>query len=460
MNTRALLFALPVIMLISLLGMNILHADILKLDHPNTLSGKIQSINNGIITLHSDLANEPLEIKQDAMTALIIRDQSRSTQKEKERLTLTNGDNLTCTIVSIDDASVEFSSWYAGTQRVSRADIDSIQFGISDEPIIYIGGNDITSWENSQGEWLVPDSHSPNLNKYQSIGTSSISKNLNLSDNIHINFDLSWEKLINYKFIFCASTTSLDDYQDKYQFSFNNNHAEITRHFADKTLPIVELIYHKAPLQSIDNNTVNIDIQLNRIKRELTLKINDVHLGSIYDFHEAPRGNYITLHNKNTNLTSTSLSNLVVTELPIITRLSAGLIQNSETQDILIDSEAEELHGSITSIKNISAADKRVLYFELGTPDETTDLTIPEHRLSTLYFAQQQASGVENNEDVEKTNDRSPYRVILHDGGSLQLDKLEFIDTQLIAHSPLIGRCKIDLSAVSQVIKNSQDDSK
>ena len=58
-----------------------------------------------------------------------------------------------CQVLSLDDNQLKISTWYAGDFVIPRKQIESLQFGIRDQKIIYRGIDPVNDWSTHDGRW-------------------------------------------------------------------------------------------------------------------------------------------------------------------------------------------------------------------------------------------------------------------------------------------------------------------
>ena len=441
---------LPLPIYISHLGLIIAastYADTVTLGNNDRLSGRITSMKDGIITLDSPLTDSPLLIHQKNLTNLELSPESftkKTFEEEPERIRFNNGDTLPCTILSMTDEVLTLETWYSGTHEILRSDIDTIQFGIHQEDVIYEGGGDLATWEYQTGTWIKPDPEDFNKNQYISEGRSNITKKLNLSGNLHINYDLSWDVGIAHDFSFCVEGNATKEKTNYYEFSYHGDKITITRYPEDETLPTVILLSDDLPDYESPGKTMNVDIQLDKTKQEITLKIDGEYVGVAYDTNPAPEGQYITISNTPASQKRHTVSNLLITELASPENKRLRVTNLAGTSDILIDNEAEQISGTISSISSDASNGLRIVQFISDTDDS---FSIPEHRISTLYF------GKPDDVDLPETN--ATYKISIHGEGSIHVDNIVLTDQEIIASNSVLGSFKLNFKALSHLSQTS-----
>ncbi len=408
-------------------------ADVVKLVQDDALTGTISALNNERVTLTSTLTPTPIEIKADKITKINFAAQEKSHHQHTEQLTLSNGDILPCRVISMDDDSLHVSTWYAGNLQIPRHSIQSLQFGISANQVIYQGTDAPTEWSSHKGQWSYSSAKG-----YTCQGVGTLARQLEPTENLHINFDLAWVSNPNFTFRFCAENSKARTKQNAYEFSFNSAGIKLRRVLKNQTpSPLVNI--PRKP-HEISKQQINIDLLVNRALGEITLHIDAKMVGKWIDNAEATEGNYIILNDGSNQADSSSINNLVISNWSdgSQTRYQEKLSQGKE--DILIDNEGDILSVQLKSITQ-TKANNRIIHLKPQHSDSGFT-PVPEHRISTLIFAAQT--------DPPK-HSPAHYSAQLVGGGTLQLNNPQLTDGKITIHHSILGPISIDITSVSSI---------
>jgi len=420
------------IIIISALALCRLQADVIELTHGDLLSGTIEAMSRESVTITSELSPKPLEIEPANIRNIIFDNLEAASQQHVELITLDNGDSIPCNVIKLDDGKLKISTWYAGNFDIARQDIHSIQFGIAEEKIIYLGSDTPTEWTTRKGHWKQSEKG------YACQGFGTLARQLELPENLRIKFTLNWKNMPNFVFRFCAENDKSTTKQNAYEFIFNSAGIQLNRGVnsqATTTLTSIDLNPY-----DILNHELNVDIRVNRKIGKITLLLDGVERGSWMDPLDTANGNYILLNNRARQGLGCYMGNLSISEWGEGSRqkLQSKLIQKKK--DILIDTEDEQYQGHITSISK-ATPNKRTVRFEVE--HATAPLKVPDRRISALIFA--------------KLNDEDPptdlhFTAQLVGGGRIQLEDPKLTEGKISFTHPILGTCTIDTTMIIRII--------
>jgi len=427
-SNKPLIRALAAIALCTLTGA---HADVVKLVQDDALTGTISALNNEGVTITSTLTPTPIEIKADKITKITFDSQQEARHQHTEQVTLANGDILPCRVTSMDDDSLLISTWYAGKLLIPRHSIQSLQFGISTNQVIYQGTDAPTEWTSHKGQWSYSNSKG-----YTCQGVGTLARQLEQTENLHINFDLTWQSNPNFTFRFCAENNKAHTKQNAYEFTFNSAGINLRRVLKNQTPSPLTSIARKP--HEISKQQVNIDLLVNRALGEITLHIDGQMFGRWSDNAEATEGNYIILNDGSNQANGFHINNLVISNWMggSQPRYQEKLSQGKE--DIMIDSEGEILSGQLKSISQ-TKANNRIIHLK---PRHSGLIQVPEYRISTLIFAAQT--------DNPK-HSPAHYNAQFVGGGTIQLKNPQLTDGKITIHHSILGPIRIDITSVSSI---------
>jgi hypothetical protein len=426
---------------IGLLSLSGALADIVKLSQDDTITGTIRTLTDESIVMDSPLTQSAIEIKSKKVQQITFDTPKKNTPKHTEMLTLVNGDSLTCRVLSLDKKQLHISTWYAGEFTIPRASIQSLQFGISQDQLIYEASDPPSSWSTHEGQWTYSD------HGYSCQGMGTLARKLDLPDNLRINFDLVWKETPNIILRFFAENTNGQKKQDCYEFSFNSAGIQIRRYLSNqKSIPLtnIDLKPH-----TIVGKKINVDLRINRTTGKVILSLDGVERGNWIDSLEIAKGNHIILNNRSTQDKGCQFKNLRISRWMGSNRLHNQEQSTPGKADILIDNEGEKITGSITSISSSHSkktSSNRIVQFDVKYANKP--LQIPDRRINTLVFAK-----TTNSKNPEKTN--YTYKAKLWGGGSIQLQSLNLTDKKIKATHHLLGNITIDPAGITRIIAST-----
>ena len=421
------------IITISALALCSLQADVIELTHGDLLSGTIVAMSGESVTITSELSPKPLEIGSANIRNIIFDNLEAASQQHQELITLGNGDSIPCDVIKLDDDKLKISTWYAGNFDIPRQDIHSIQFGIAEEKIIYLGTDPLTEWTTRKGQWKQSDEKG-----YACQGLGTLARQLELPENLRIKFTLNWKNMPNFVFRFCAENDKSTTQQNAYEFSFNSAGVQLNRRLNSQATS--ELTRIDLNPYDILNHELNVDIRVNRKIGKITLLLDGIERGSWMDPLDTANGNYILLNNRANQGLGCYIGNLRISEWGEGSRqtLQSKLIQKKK--DILIDTEDDQYQGHITSISKASPNKRTVLF---DSEHDETAMKVPDRRISALIFAKL------NDEDTQTD---LHYTAQLVGGGIIQLGGPKLTEGKISFTHPILGTCTIDTTMIIRII--------
>ncbi len=411
-------------------------AETLEFKNGDRLIGDILSMTPNSLTLSCPLANAPLEIYPSAIRKITFPVPSDLPNAHTQRLTLTNGDTFPCKILSLDNKELHITTWYAGNFTIPRQHIQALQFGISEEKTLFLASGQPNQWDVQKGKW----SWSQKNSSFSCSGLGTLAQEVELPDNIQFSFTLAWRETPKCIFRFCAENSTPNKNQNTYELQFNSAGLRILRFTNDiktpETITSIPLKPHNVKKESLD-----IKIQLNRKKGELTLYIDDIHLSTSPIQHPKTEGKFIVFNNRTKAKKACTIKNFKITTLHDAT---AMLPPNKDAlkSDLLLDSEGEELSGEITSIT--TEGGKQTIHFShLKSP-----LHIPARRIAALLFATHKKQPLPT----------STYVSTLRQHGSFHAQSITLDQNSLICEHPLLGKFTLDPKALQSLTHQEKED--
>ncbi len=405
-------------------------ADLVKLTNGDSLSGNINKIGKNSLSLSSPLTPVIIDIKSDKVSFISFDKPTKQPVQHRELVTLINGDKLPCKILSFQKETLKLSTWYGGEFSVARNNIQSIEFGLIEDKIIYKGSEPPEKWTLTKGTWKYSKS-----NGYSCQGSGALARKIDFPDAFSVNFNISWRNTPNFVLRFCADNTKALTKQNSYEFSFNNAGMAI-KHVFDKKMAVTLATSHLRP-SKIKDKKLQVEIQINRKTGEGTLYLDGIKAEHWIDTLSSPQGKFIILNNR-TDSNGTSIKDLIVKQSrPRIFRIpSKNKLQPKLDQ--LVDSEGDLLTGTITSIDTING--QRIISMKM--PNATDPIQVPDHRMSMIVFS--------HKGDKPLSSKKTPYVVHLLGKGYIHLSSPTLNGEKISAKHPILGKVTLD----TEVVKN------
>lgn len=411
-------------------------ADVIELSNGDLLTGTISALDKHSATIRSSVSTAPLEVRAAAVKRMTFSGAEKKARDHSERVTLVNGDVLPCQVISMDRAALRISTWYAGDFTIPRKDIRSLRFGLSPERTIYTGDDAPSAWDTKQGNWVY------SKGTYTSKSTGVLARKVAMPENVRIRFNFAWQDTPNFVFRFCAESDTATTKQDCYELTYNSAGMQISRYQGRSQHAPIANIGLKP--HEVEDKKINIDIRVNRRLGTLTLYLDGKKIDTWPDTFDTAGGNFLVFNNRARNDNACIISGLTVGDW------SAGSAERHRAKvaqskmDVLIDSEGENISGSIGGISP-GKADKRVIRFDVKHSDKP--LLVPDRRVSILYFGHSSAP---------EDHDKPVFTAHLRGHGALQLDQPQLKDGKIITRHPILGPCTLDPSVVANIAQTAE----
>ncbi|MDC0087962.1 hypothetical protein OAI07_00305 [Akkermansiaceae bacterium] len=428
-----------IVLITSILLLALGHADVLTLKDDDILTGSVSSIIDDSLTLQSVATENIIQVKTDALKAINFSNPNPVPLSHSELVTLKNGDLIPCSISSLNEKNLNIDTWFAGTLRIPRTSLSTVQFGITQPTIIFNDDPNLSDWEIERGQWDVVTETTHGITKkyYECLSRGSIAKKIETPNNIHIRYDLKWNTSINFTFKFCADNKGAEAKQSAYKLFINYDGVQITRHLNGSEK---NLLNSHIKINDLQDKKIRVSIHLNKESGEIHTSINDKLIDTTsYDKITPVDGHYMIFNIGSGD--GSRISNFKITESTLTKNHSIQINSLSDVSDLLIDQESNQLEGGIQFIKNNPSTGKSIISFR---PKGATDqaLEIPESRINALYFGR-----VDDDELIEKPS----IKATTVDKGVIHFNDLKIIDQKIIGKHSDLGDCEMDLKALLSI---------
>ena len=432
-------FTLLTLALLSIFWSQTFGASSVVLKSGDTLSGEISSFKDNSIILASPVAHEPLCIDIAAIELILFDKHTNSMEPQGEMVTLTNGCVLPCDVISLDAKKLKIITSYAGEFNIDRSFISMIRFGVDNQEIIHTGNDPLNSW-TMEGKWSKPDSKT-----IRSEGDGSLSRKLELPENLLITYSISWSSVPNFVFKFCGENGSAKTMQNCYEYTFNSAGMQIRRYKRNAKNP-APLAQIELKPSKFERRNIKLDFHINRKEGLITFYVDDKKIGTYPDQLEKSIGEYIIFSNR-ARQNQITIKNLTVKDLN-----NGGALRFYETSKKIVSDTFLDSDGNIRSgeIFKISRAENKKRIMLMKGKFNASPLSVPDHRISLLSFTQK-----DNSPHFPESN----FVATLLQNGQLKLSNLELIDGYLEAVHPILGNCKIDIKALLSLSKQANQKS-
>jgi hypothetical protein len=419
--------------------------DSLETHHGNTITGEVQSFDPGGITIQSPLSLRAITVKATSLKHLAVSASNKLSPTHPEILTLTNGDQLPCKIISSERNNINISTWYAGDMSIDRAKVASIRFGITSENIIFTGNQPLKEWTHVSGNW-TPNTLS---NNYQLEGTGHLAQLLDLPDKARYHYDLHWKNTPNFAFRFFAENNSATSKQNAYELILNSEGLEIRRHLMDedRTVRIASLDTPEIKELQKENTSLSIDLKVDKGEGLISLYLDSSFVGTWHDPHGPLDGNYVIFNNRSQQTENCIIENIFIASLggDIQPRFYDPQAKSSDT-DVVTDSEGENILGEFLSIETRDTEDKKLRLIVIESSESKSLIRIPEHRVSQLLFKKKKA---------QNPPTKSAYILALRNDGEIQINQPKISDEEITALHPILGPLQISRSALLSITSSA-----
>ncbi len=410
------------------------------------LSGNVRTLNpNGSIELKSDLTNGPIFLKGDYVQKIDLSSSPRESGLTTAMVYLVNGDRLPAVIDSLDERTLSVVSPDMGHMEIPRDIIQSLQPGIRSRKVIYQGPLGLEEWTSRDGgmaNWTFKN------NALISSSQSTAEMKLGLPANFVMKFTLVWQDdmVPNFQIFFADPHAAKGTSSNRYYMQFGGAGIEIKREAATgkryHTLATINQSHEQFPKRRMD-----VRIEVNRDTARIRLILNGELADELADpIAPLPDGGGITLVCNTANGGEQQIRDIEILEHDETTIRHRSEDRGDPTQDSLITREDERWTGQLLGIRH----DEKGNYFRFKTSHRNEPFEIPENQVSMIFIA----SGKTGN---PTGNQEPPFRLRLHDNGTLGVNSCGFEDDSAIADHSLLGRLNLKRSGILAIEKVSQN---
>lgn len=411
-------------------------ADELALIDGSELTGEVISMTSeGTLVLESPNALNPLEIRASNIRRVNFTDAQNKSLSHDARVSLINGDNLPCDLLSIDDQSVKVDTDFAGILELDRSAVSRIQLGLKPRRVLMNGVSSKTSW-TLDDDWRISG------DALRSNGRGSATTKVDeLPTAFSVSFDVSWKNRPHMTFLFGGEKPdAANNSQTRYALEFGLSGFELKRignSGQSQTLGWV----NRKPTDFRDKQ-VQVDVRCDRESRIIWLYIDGELEGRFLDpSEEIPAGNYITFKSSSDNRDQ-NITKLRVREWDSIGDRHRSEDRGENTSDVIIDNDGQRFNGDL--LETTKEDGDNIVLFKIRHHDQP--LHIPLKLTSTLFLA----TAVENKSDPA-------LRLQISSNGMLSAKNCELGNEFIKLSHPLIGDLRINRDAAVAFVRNETE---
>jgi len=399
------------------------------------LSGVIQAIHeNGVIELRSPLAIEPLLLKANSVKKVRFAEAATESCTLSAMVRLRNGDQFLASVTGLSDADLQVSSQALGHLTIPRDLVESIQFGIREKKVIYVGPNTDDEWVPKIGSlraWrLVKGVLSAN-------GAAVAGKPFELPQQFGVKFTLRWQSDPAFQLYFADPMTPEVERVDRYYLQFNSAGFEIKRESSKGKHFHSVIMSPRGPDQFLKNK-LDIEIRVDRNASRLDLFVDGaLEASGIDPIQDATTGGGLVL------LSAAAAGS--IHEVFGIQLFELGQEAISNPREDEVDSRSDRMLSrdeeiwsgrlSATIMENGGFA-----YSLMSSSDEQT-IELAEADVVKLFFARPQHE--------VKSMRKILVKAKLHGHERLGLESIALCDGHVTAVHPLLGELKFEQAAIS-----------
>jgi len=418
---------------------NLFASDLVTLKSGDVFTGEVMALSDGIITLNNPHSEAPLKIRNDKLQRLKFGETNTDElPKNSQVLNLRNGDTMPGQIVGLSDTHVSFQTWFAGQLEVPRDQIESLFFGVTPQTTIYRGPKDIIDWDQGNDRrWEFDEG------RLHSRDRGTIGRDFNLPANFIFSTRFTWVNSPNFRIHLCSEsiTNAGEAGTNSYLLYANSQDIQIKRVTPQKNgRPLYKtLITYEAPLHDIKDQSIDLELRVDRSSRMLQLSINGEKLAPGFDPEVPPTGTHIVFESLSSGRRDIQIEDIHLQEWDTKTQRFRAEPRADEKSDTLTVDDGDRFSGKIVSYDPTSE-DK---VFVVESPQSENPITIPQTNCSVMYFSKEEST----------PESKGEYRLDLRSGGGLTISGIKLSAQNLEATHPWLGKMTLDRRIMSSISK-------
>ncbi len=421
-------------------------ADELILDGSSSkLSGRILTIEpEGIIQLESPLAIKPLKLKAESLVKAAFSPTQETTPDAPIRIKLINDDIIVATaVLGMNDGVMNVETLGAGTIPISTSTIQSIQFGVRPNQVLYPTKNEAINWLDTNEErrnWKF------NQDTLVVDGSGTVSNKFELPEDFIISFKLGWNKKNppNFRMSIASPENATRDDPGFYRFTYNPSSIQLERQTKNQTSMLAQL---RRPQKDPNKTSVDVEIHIKRSQRQLELFIDGEPEGRYADpVGKLPQGDLITMICYGNDGSNQQISSFRILAIDNLSSRHLAEGRGDPNADVIISNDDDRIPGRLESIT--SNGDTNLITF-INETIQTEPMQYPQSEVSTVFFAKRSP---EVADPFAKVN----FNIMMPYQGKLQISGCTMQGDTLSVSHPLLGKLNIGRPFIETITKSGK----
>jgi hypothetical protein len=422
-----------------LIAGNLFASDLVTLKSGDVFTGEVLALSDGIITLKSPHSDTPLKVINDKLSRLKFGEtRSDELPKDSQVLNLRNGDTLPGQIVALSETHISFQTWFAGQLEVPRSQIESLFFGVTPQTTIYRGPENLISWDQgNESSWEFDEG------RLRSRDRGTIGRDFELPANFIFSSRFTWVNSPNLRIHLCSdSITSAGDAGSNSYLLYANSQGIQVKRVTPRENGRPEyktLISYESPLTNFKDQSVDIEVRIDRSGRQLQLSINGEAMPPGYDPEVPPTGTHVVFESLSSGRRDIQIEDIVLQKWDTKTQRFRAEPRADEKSDTLTVDDGDRFSGTVVSFD--PASEDKI--FTVMSPQSDQPIAIPQSNCSVMYFSKQD----------EAPESKGEYRLDLRSGGGLTISGIKLGEQNLEATHPWLGQMTLDRRIMSSISK-------
>ncbi len=417
-------------------------ADDVILTEGSRLSGTVTAMgDDGRISLSSDLAFEPFQVKSDRIQRVIFDSGKPGPADESDAMViLANGDQFPCELQDIGPTTLHVSTSFAGPLEIARDRVKTVQLGVRPRKIIYKG-------PDSADGWAVRSNWRCERRSFIADGGGSIARAFDVPASFALKFHVSWRNTPNLHVFFADDSMEPSARADRYELTFDGSSGFSLKRQLEGAIKEMQMPTIRRDPSEYADSQVDIELLVDRkIKPPcIHLLINGQEEGKFSDPAKiAPNGKGIMFLSKIGSDDQMTVDNIEVREWDPAAVRHGSEPRGDEAKDGVIMRSSDRSTGNILGMVS-GKAGPSILY---KSPHYEEPSELPTADVSTLFFAKAAAA---------LPDAKVPWQLGLRGRGVLGVSSAVFSGDFLVAEHPLLGKLEIRRETIGRLERKPKD---
>ena len=428
------------LLLTSSLCLNAMATDLVTLNNGNLFKGKVLGLADNTIRLNSPHSSSPLRIVGEKLRHIRFDNGDlRNNPNHSQLINLKNGDSLPGQVTALDEATLSFDTWFAGSLKVSRQDVDSVYFGVTPQKPLFQGPEGIDEWEH-ENDWDYFD------NSLRASRAGAIGREMNLPKDFILSTTITWHNSPQLQVFLCSDAPSIDPElgSNNYLLKINPSGLEVRRQLSKEVQGsrYHSLLSSKLNLNSFKsgNKALTVELRINRREGIIHLYLDGEYIKQGIDPKTPPTGTCLIYDSTSSSRQDLHIRNIILKEWDTVTQKLRRESRADKQSDTLATGDGDRYSGNVTGFKNIDDQG----HFTVSSPLLGEPLAIPSEHCSVIYFSEKE----------QALSKRHPFKLAMHSGGALSLSEVTLGDNTLSATHPSLGDLNMDRRILSEITRH------